>query len=187
VPRDWYQLLSDGLKIDGATKICHGFDDGRFGWTGEIFRLVDGAWVKLPTTVGWVSNEEGNYMACAQAPAAGTYALFGYFDKAKAPVQEKVTLHECVAGNEGFSSVGFSTSQGGINSVHARLLYPVANVLIRYELIPTTGSFTGDLTGTMRSNSNGFVLFTGINIAGSGGFDLRYSTPDCYMDVFWSL
>ena len=30
-PRDWYQLRSTGLKVDGATKICHGFDDGRYG------------------------------------------------------------------------------------------------------------------------------------------------------------
>jgi hypothetical protein len=35
-----------------------------------------------------VPTEEGHYMACAMAPAAGTYALFGYFDKAKAPVKE---------------------------------------------------------------------------------------------------
>jgi hypothetical protein len=78
-PREWYQLRSNGLKVDGATKICHGFDDGRYGWTGEIFRLVEDTWVKLPTTVGWAPTEEGHYMACTMAPAAGTYALFGYW------------------------------------------------------------------------------------------------------------
>jgi len=89
-PRDWYQLKANGLKVDGATRICHGFDAGRYGWTGEIFRLVEGAWVKLPTTVGWVPTEEGHYIACAMAPAAGTYALFGYFVQADAPVQEEL-------------------------------------------------------------------------------------------------
>ena len=85
-PREWYQLKSDGIKVDGATHICHPFDEGRFGWTGEIFQLVEGAWVKLATTVGWVPTVEGKFKACAQAPAAGNYALFAYFDKAKAPV-----------------------------------------------------------------------------------------------------
>ena len=84
-PREWYQLKSDGLKLDGASGICYPFDEGRFGWTGAIFQLVEGAWVKLATTVGWVPSEEGKYKACAQAPAAGTYALFAYFDKALAP------------------------------------------------------------------------------------------------------
>lgn len=91
-PREWYQLKANGLRVDGATKVCHGFDAGRYGWTGEIFRLVGDAWVKLPTTVGWVPTEEGHYMACAQAPAAGTYALFGYFVKANAPVEEEFLI-----------------------------------------------------------------------------------------------
>jgi hypothetical protein len=85
-PQEWYQLKSDGLKLDAASGICYPFDEGRFGWTGEIFQLVEGAWIKLATTVGWVPTEEGKFLACAQAPAAGTYALFAYYDPAKAPV-----------------------------------------------------------------------------------------------------
>jgi len=81
VPREWYQLKADGLKIDGPAKICRPFRAGRFGWVGEIFQLVDGAWVKLPTTAAWVPDAEGKYTVCAQAPAAGTYALFGYWVK----------------------------------------------------------------------------------------------------------
>jgi hypothetical protein len=80
-PREWYQLKADGLKIDGPAKICRPFRAGRFGWVGEIFQLVDGAWVKLPTTAAWVADTEGKYTVCAQAPAAGTYALFGYWVK----------------------------------------------------------------------------------------------------------
>lgn len=81
VPREWYQLKADGLKIDGPAKICRPFRAGRFGWVGEIFQLVDGKWVKLPTTVAWVADAEGKFTVCAQAPAAGTYALFGYWVK----------------------------------------------------------------------------------------------------------
>ncbi len=81
IPREWYQLKADGLKIDGPARICRPFWAGRFGWVGDIFHLVDGAWVKLPTTAGWVADAEGKYTVCAQAPAAGTYALFGYWVK----------------------------------------------------------------------------------------------------------
>lgn len=81
VPREWYQLKADGLKIDGPAKICRPFRAGRFGWVGEIFQLVDGKWVKLPTTAAWVADAEGKFTVCAQAPAAGTYALFGYWVK----------------------------------------------------------------------------------------------------------
>jgi len=80
-PREWYQLKADGLKIDGPAYICRPFWAGRFGWVGEIFQMVDETWVKLPTTAKWVADNEGKYTVCAQAPAAGTYALFGYWIK----------------------------------------------------------------------------------------------------------
>ena len=81
VPREWYQLKADGLTIDGPAKICRQFRAGRFGWVGEIFQLVEDAWVKLPSTAAWLADEEGKFTVCAQAPEAGTYALFGYWVK----------------------------------------------------------------------------------------------------------
>jgi hypothetical protein len=81
VPAEWYRVKANGIEVDGPTTICHPFKAGRFGWVGEIHQLVEGVWIKLPTTVGWVPNEEGRYMACAQAPTAGIYALFGYYVK----------------------------------------------------------------------------------------------------------
>ncbi|NMC35140.1 MAG: hypothetical protein GYA36_22175 [Veillonellaceae bacterium] len=90
VPREWYQLKADGLKIDGPAKICRPYRAGRFGWVGEIFQLVDGAWVKLPTTAAWVADAEGKFTVCAQAPAAGTYALFGYWVKPADYVEPQV-------------------------------------------------------------------------------------------------
>jgi hypothetical protein len=77
----WLQLLADGVKVAEAGKICHPLRGGQFGWVGQIMQYIDGKWVKLATTNDWVPNKEGVFMSCAQAPAAGTYALFGYWIK----------------------------------------------------------------------------------------------------------
>ena len=76
----WLQLLTDPVKVTKPGEICHDFRGGQFYWKGEIRQLKDGKWVKIPSTAGWVPTTEGVYMICADAPAAGTYALFGYFD-----------------------------------------------------------------------------------------------------------
>lgn len=75
----WMQLLADGVKVTEAGKICHPLRGGQFGWVGVIMHYKNGKWVKLTTTNDWVPNKEGEFMSCAQAPAAGTYALFGYW------------------------------------------------------------------------------------------------------------
>jgi hypothetical protein len=77
-PNQW-QLLTNGVVLTAPTRLCHPFRGGQFGWTAEILELKDGTWVKLPTTEGWVPDTEGAFMACANAPEAGTYALFGYY------------------------------------------------------------------------------------------------------------
>ncbi len=76
----WLQLLTDPVKVTKPGEICHDFRGGQFYWKGEIRQLKDGKWVKIPSTAGWVPTTEGTYMICADAPSAGTYALFGYFD-----------------------------------------------------------------------------------------------------------
>jgi len=87
-PHEWEQALSKGVEITEPGTICHPFRKGSYGWTGSIYQLVDGSWVKLPTTLAWIPNEEGTFTACAVAPAAGKYAFFGYFDPALAPVRK---------------------------------------------------------------------------------------------------
>jgi hypothetical protein len=84
-PDIWTQALSNGDVTTGAGTICHPFRKAQFGWVGAIYELMDGKWVKLDTTVAWIPDTEGTYTACAYAPAAGTYAIFGYFDPALAP------------------------------------------------------------------------------------------------------
>ena len=186
-PREWYQLKADALKVDGATQICHGFDDGRYGWTGEIFRLVGDAWVKLATTVGWVPNEEGHYMACAQAPAAGTYALFGYFDKSKAPVVEKV-LPEC---DRDFwnASVSHSWDPPTFYSDYVQFYYPGAEgQRATFSVLNANYPLSGDLTGTAIIGSSGIVNFEAYSwqvldpLAANINFYYHVATPVCYFD-----
>ncbi len=76
----WLQLVAGGTKTIEAGEICHPFRGGQFYWVGEIRQLKDGKWIKLATTVDWSPNKEGKLMACANAPAAGIYALFAWFD-----------------------------------------------------------------------------------------------------------
>lgn len=85
----WLQLMGKGTKVTEAGQICHPFRGAQFYWVGEIRQLVDGAWVKLPTTVDWVPSKEGQMMACAKAPSAGTYALFAYFNPPAGWVEPK--------------------------------------------------------------------------------------------------
>jgi hypothetical protein len=73
------QLSSDGLEISSRAKICFPFRGGQFGWIGQIRMLNGTKWLPLTTTTAWVPTIEGSIWACANAPAAGTYALFAYW------------------------------------------------------------------------------------------------------------
>jgi len=73
------QLMGDGVVITAPAKICHPFRGGQFGWQGQIRMLSGSNWVPLATTVMWTPTIEGNLIACANAPSAGTYALFAYW------------------------------------------------------------------------------------------------------------
>jgi hypothetical protein len=78
-PYPWIQLLAKGVKISAPGEICHEFRGGRYNWVADVRRLVGDKWVRVPSTTGWKPSTEGTFMVCAQAPAAGTYALFGYY------------------------------------------------------------------------------------------------------------
>lgn len=91
---NWLQLLAKGIKLEAGSKICHPLRGGQYGWVGEIRQLKDGKWIKLATTNGWVPSTEGEYMACATAPSAGTYALFGYYIKPEV-AQEPSPSFDC--------------------------------------------------------------------------------------------
>lgn len=78
---EWLQLMTtSAVVINEPTKICHELGGGKFHWVGEIRKLKDGKWIKIETLNSWSPDEEGAFMACAQAPSAGTYALFAYYN-----------------------------------------------------------------------------------------------------------
>ena len=179
-PREWYQLKSDGLKIDGPSGICYPFDEGRFGWTGEIFRLVEGAWVKLATTVGWVPTIEGHFLACAQAPAAGTYALFAYFDVSKVPA--------CEYDTSGWS-IG-RDSDGGGTYFYASVDNLPFGTPVSYVLVGMSPA--GAVTGAMSGNATvgnlypGDADFMGYNVVIDGSIEtvtLRFYAAGCVATV----
>jgi len=78
---EWGTLLTNGLYLTSPAKICHPFEGNQYGWSGDIYMLSGESWNMLITSVDWVPTIEGKIMACAQAPSAGTYALFGYWTK----------------------------------------------------------------------------------------------------------
>lgn len=78
---EWGTLLTNGLYLTSPAKICHTFDGYQYGWSGDIYMLSGETWTMLTTSVDWVPTFEGKIMACAEAPSAGTYALFGYWIK----------------------------------------------------------------------------------------------------------
>jgi hypothetical protein len=79
LPSAQLQLFSTGLTITQAAKICYPFRGGQFGWRGTIRMLSNNAWAPIATKVVWLPTIEGRLWACADAPSAGTYALFAYW------------------------------------------------------------------------------------------------------------
>jgi len=77
---DWMMSLTSPVEINEAGKICHDFRGGQFGWVGQIRQLVDGKWIEVESTIGWVPNKEGKFMICADVQSGGTFGLFGFFN-----------------------------------------------------------------------------------------------------------
>jgi hypothetical protein len=153
----WLQLLStDGIKLTAAGKVCHPLRGGQFGWVGYIMQYKDGEWVKIPTVNDWVPNKEGDYMACAQAPAAGTYALFGYYTRpaVSASVEEPG------------SSCSYSTSDWTADIFGENPYFLEAHLPNLPESTVVTFSFTyqnkliGPASGSNSLANNGWVTFS---------------------------
>lgn len=78
---EWLDLYSNGIKVTSSGEICHPFPAGVNNMVVEIRELKEGVWTRLRTTFKNIPPVDGIYMACAKAPEAGTYALFGYVSK----------------------------------------------------------------------------------------------------------
>lgn len=79
-PASWLELLSQGVKATSTGKLCHPFRGHFYHWKANIYKLDQGAWVKVTTTFGYQTNYESDYMACVQAKKGVTYAMFGFYD-----------------------------------------------------------------------------------------------------------
>jgi hypothetical protein len=104
-PFEWLQLIGSGVKVTAPGTLCTEFRKGQFGWTAQVYQLVSGYWVYVPTTQGWFNGTGAKYMACATVPSTGTYALFAYYVP---PADKKVgnsgpSMPEC----DGFEIVGY--------------------------------------------------------------------------------
>ena len=92
------------MKVSKAGKICHPFRGGQFKWVGDIRRLVDGKWIKVTTTQGWLDGPESTYQICAQAPDKGIYSLFAYYT---GPIESKLPTEESSCA-DGLTLIGSS-------------------------------------------------------------------------------
>jgi hypothetical protein len=90
-PAPWLKLITNGIEVKAPATICHSFRGAQFGWSGSIYKLEGETWVKQVTTTEWVPTTEGRLMACAKAPSAGVYALFGFWVK-PAGYEEPIVL-----------------------------------------------------------------------------------------------
>lgn len=140
---EWLQLLdTNGVQITAPAKICHPLRGGQFGWVGQIRQLKDGKWVKLTTVNDWVPNKEGAFMSCAQAPAAGTYALFGYYIAPEVPAE---AAYVCDSGIWLDASSGVDTDiiiRGQISGV------PAGTTITMEILSSTPSGISGTFTDT---------------------------------------
>lgn len=77
----WLDSYSNGIQVTTYGEICHPFPAGEAKMVSEIRQLKDGLWARLPTTLRVIPEVDGVNSACAIAPGAGTYTLFGYVTK----------------------------------------------------------------------------------------------------------
>jgi hypothetical protein len=101
----WLQLITNGIKIDQPTLLCHDFKGATLGWEGEIRRLRRGKWIAVESTLIPPVGDE-MYQVCVDAPVAGTYALFGYYN---ASGETKQTP-------EAFTTISGNSTQGHWNT-----------------------------------------------------------------------
>ena len=93
----WLQLITHGIKIDQPTYLCHDFKGATLGWEGEIRRLRRGKWIEVKSTLVPPVGDE-MYQVCVDAPIAGTYALFGYYN-ASGEVGQTLEVFTTISGN----------------------------------------------------------------------------------------
>jgi hypothetical protein len=175
----WLQLLSKGIVLSGATEICHPFQGGQFGWTGVIYELKGETWQKLTTTNKWVPDEEGQFMSCANAQEAGTYALFGYFIQPEKEKKCKIYWLTNLNANE--------TGDGGL-LIYGTIFPVQGNVKVSYKFtnVAPAGSVWGATSASTFTDVDGNFAFTDpvyINYEIVTSFHQRFYINGCELSV----
>lgn len=180
----WQDVMSwNALQIDGAARICHPFRGGQLGWVPTIRLFTGKSWEPLATVMEWVPDEEGQLMACAQALAGGTYALFGGYVRPAAVKDmpmcagvEALAILEPVKGEGYHLWVSFAPSE---------LVGPGMAVSYSFTSISPSGSLSGSLSGSGFVNPAYEVFFA--EIIEVNDFDyqatVRLVINGCYIDV----
>ena len=185
---DYLQQLSEGIVISAPAKICYPFRGGQFHWVPKIMQLSNGKWTSMTTGQEYLFTDEAVGYACTKASAAGTYALFGYYD-GPAEVVNGGGLPKC-DGVE-ISGYYYNTTHDGNLVVEVILnSYPAefAGEALSYSVIgyspasvslsPISGNFTflefipGFQTELIRAG--GMI---------SGDLSIRVFTPSCFVDL----
>jgi hypothetical protein len=175
---EWLQLMDiKGVVITAPGQVCHPFRGGNYGWTADIRQLVGDTWEKVTTTMSWVPDEDGQYMACAAAQTAGTYALFGYYDPAKDP--KIIKNAACQYGNWvayfWYHDDGYPWEPGYSLEVHLAddpSVFPLGET-VSYTILrdtPIPGWTDLPLTGTTTSWEDGEVYATFTDYVYTGDF-----------------
>ena len=195
------QYQGDGVIVSGmdsgAATACFYITGTEYGWGGKV-GLWDGTkWVKLATTITPV-EESNKSLACATITGNGTYAFIRYVVDASllpvAPVSSDLPLCSSIgidwdsyslSGNGGYSPYWVELLNFGVT-------FPsLPNALIQYSIINSNAPFTGDLQGTVTSNSNGKASFNGFAWRYDGDpltslvFTIHVVTPVCYEDFVY--
>jgi hypothetical protein len=174
----WLQLLTDGVTLSGPSEICHPFRGGQFGWAGIIYQLDGYEWKKLETTAKWYPDTSGEFIACAYAPAAGTYTLFGYYTAADTKACNKYSissLDAVMVGDNGF--IYFGTISPA-----------VANIEVTYKIsqITPAGAITGALTASAYTDEGGNFQFSEpffIDFEVVTGFHQKFYIDGCELSL----
>jgi hypothetical protein len=185
---DYLQQLSEGIVLSAPAKICYPFRGGQFHWVPRIMRLTNAKWTAMTTEKESIFTDEAVEYACTKAPAAGTYALFGYYD-GPAEVANAGGLPKC----DGVEMNGYyynTTHDGNLVVGISLNTYPaeLASEALSYNVLsytPTTVSLS-PMTGNFTFRDFMPDFHTELIRAGgtiSGHLKIRVFTPSCYVDL----
>lgn len=199
----WYEVMDwQSITLSGAAELCHPFHGGTQGWVADIRIFTGKAWEPIPTTMGWLPDEEGTYLACAKAPSAGTYALFGrYVEPEAKPMPEcDFEMVFLFLPTDFFRAPAF-TDPILVSNLLAIVIdeerIPAEGTVAKYTLsnITPPGAITGDLSGTTTFQKLSDIpiwypvaYFDGVinmNMDEVETYTVTFTTMGCYVRYDW--